>query len=269
MLFSTGGAAIKSVSMSGWQVAGFRSAVAAVVVLLFVPEARRNWSRRAWLVGLAYAATLILFVQANKLTTAANTIFLQSTAPFYLLLLGPWLLKEPIRRTDLGLLAVVSAGMSLFFVGRQTPLGTAPYPLAGNVLALFSGVTWALTLAGLRWLNRDQGEAGQGMATVAVGNTMAFLLCVPKAVPVSFSMPDFVMILYLGAIQIGLAYALLNRGLRTVPALEGSLLLLAEPVLNPVWAALVHKERPSGLALLGGALILGASLGRTLLRRGA
>ncbi len=267
MLFSTGGAAIKSASLSGWQVASFRSAVAAAAVLVLVPAARRNWSWRVPLVGVAYAATLILFVLANKLTTAANTIFLQSTAPFYLLLLGPWLLKEPIRRSDLALLAIVSIGASLFFAGRQLPVHTAPDPLSGNVLALFSGVTWALTLVGLRWLNSRQGGGEQGMASVAAGNALAFLFCLPKALPAVFSTPDVLVILYLGVFQIGLAYVFLARGLRVVPALESSLLLLLEPALNPVWAALVHNERPSRLAVAGGALILSASLGRALLRR--
>ena len=269
MLFSTGGAAIKSASLTGWQVASFRSAVAAAAVLCFVPRARRNWTREILLVGVAYAATLVLFVQANKLTTAASAIFLQSTAPFYLLLLGPRLLKEPIRRTDILLLALAGAGMSLMFLGRQAPLRTASDPLAGNVLGVCSGITWALTLAGLRWLDRRRGASGQGMATVAAGNLLAFLLCLPKSVPATFTLPDVLVIIYLGAIQIGLAYVLLTRGLRTVPALESSLLLLVEPVLSPVWAAVVHNERPSGLAVLGGVLILGASFGRTFLRRGS
>ena len=267
LLFSTGGAAIKAASLNGWQVASFRSGVAAVVVLCLAPSARRNWNRGVLLTGLAYAATLVLFVQANKLTTAANAIFLQSTAPFYLLLLGPWLLKERIRRRDLALLTVASAGMSLFFVGHQAPLLTAPDPRAGNLLAAIAGVSWALTLAGLRWLSSRPGAPSQAMATVAAGNAMAFLLTLPKAVPAIFSAADWLVILYLGIFQIGLAYVLLTRGLRSVPAVESSLLLLAEPALNPVWAALIQEERPSTLAIAGGVLILSASLARTLVRR--
>ena len=259
LLFSTGGAAIKAVSLSGWQVAAFRSAVASVAVLVLVPAARRGWSWRAGLVGLAYAATLVLFVLSNKLTTAANAIFLQSTAPLYLLLLGPWLLKEPIRRSDLVLMAVVGAGISLFFVGTQPRFHTAPDPLRGNVLALVSGFAWALTLAGLRWIG-----GRQSMATVAAGNALTCLICLPKALPVAmFSLPDMAVIGYLGVFQIGLAYLFLTNGMKTVPAVEGSLLLLVEPALNPVWAGLIHGERPGGLAILGGALILSAALVRS------
>src|SRR5579872_2166675 len=101
LLFSTGGAAIKAATLTGWQIACSRSAVAAVVLLVALPEARRGWTWRMIPVSMAYAATLITFVLANRLTTSADAIFLQSTAPLYLLLLGPWLLHEPIRRADL------------------------------------------------------------------------------------------------------------------------------------------------------------------------
>ena len=268
LLFSTGGAAIKAVSLGGWQVACFRSGVAALVLLALVPGARRAWSWRVPLVGLAYAITLILFVLSNKLTTAANAIFLQSAAPLYLLLLGPWLLKEPIRRSDLILVAIVAAGMSLFFVGRETALSTAPHPFRGNLVALVAGITWALTLVGLRWIGSRQGGAQAGMATVLAGNALACLVCLPKALPLaSFPVRDMLIVGYLGAFQIGLAYVFLTRAMRVVPALEASLLLMAEPALSPVWAALVHGERPATLAILGGALILSATLARTLMRR--
>jgi drug/metabolite transporter, DME family len=268
LLFSTGGAAIKAVSMDGWQVACFRSGVAALVLLALVPGARRNWSWRVPLVGLSYAITLVLFVLSNKLTTAANAIFLQSAAPLYLLLLGPWLLKEPIRRSDLILVAIVGAGMSLFFVGGETALTTAPHPFRGNVVAVFAGITWALTLVGLRWIGSREGGAQAGMATVLAGNALACLVCLPKALPLgSFPVRDVLIIGYLGAFQIGLAYVFLTRAMRVVPALEASLLLMAEPALSPVWAALVHGEHPAPLAILGGALILSATLARTLMRR--
>ena len=101
-LFSTGGAAIKAAGgMSGWQVASFRSGIAALALVALLPEARRGWRPATWLVGVGYAATMILFVLSTKLTTAANAIFLQSTAPLYLILLGPWLLREPLRGRDL------------------------------------------------------------------------------------------------------------------------------------------------------------------------
>jgi drug/metabolite transporter (DMT)-like permease len=258
LLFSTGGAAIKSSTLTGWQVASFRSGVAAVTLLLLVPATRRGWGWRPALVGVTYAATLILFVTANKLTTSANTIFLQATSPVYLLLLGPLFLKEPVRPRDFWVVAAVLAGLVLFFVGNEAPVVTAPDPAKGNLLALMSGFSFAVTIAGLRWLSRGSEDAG--LATVAIGNLIAFGWGLPFALPVLSATPaDWLVVIYLGSIQIGLAYACLTRGLRRVPALEASLLLMVEPVLNPVWAWLVHGERPSQWALLGGALIIGAT----------
>ncbi|MEO7474305.1 MAG: DMT family transporter, partial [Gemmatimonadales bacterium] len=260
MLFSTGGAAIKATEFTGWQTASLRSGVAAVAILLLTPAARRGWSGRAVLVGFAYAACLTLFVLANRLTTAANTIFLQSTAPLYLLFLGPWLLKEPIRRQDVAFMAVVGLGLALFFVSAQAPIATAPAPMRGNILALVSGFFWALTVCGLRWLGTGGEARGSAVAAVVSGNLTAFLVALPMALPLGTPGPvDWAMVLYLGIFQIALAYVLVTAALRHIPALEASLILLIEPVLNPVWAWLFHGERPGSWALLGGAIILGAT----------
>lgn len=261
LLFSTGGAAIKATTLTAWQVASFRSGVAALALLLFLPAARRGWSPRVLPVGLAYAATMILFVAGNKLTTAANTIFLQSTAPLYLLLLGPLLLGERVRRRDVGVAAVVGAGMVLFFVGAEEPVATAPDPALGNALAAASGVAWALTVAGLRWIGRG---GGASLPTVVTGNLLAFALCLAPALPVAGAgLADWATIGYLGVFQIGLAYVLLAAALRHVPAFEASILLLLEPALNPVWAWIVHGERPGPWAIAGGALILAGTVAKT------
>jgi len=260
VLFSTGGAAIKAAAFTGWQIASFRSGVATLAILLITPEARRGWSVRAVLVGFTYAACLTLFVLANRLTTAANTIFLQSTAPLYLLVLGPWLLKEPIRRQDVGFMTAVGLGLALFFVSAEPPVATAPDPVTGNLLALTSGFFWALTVCGLRWMSAAGGEHGSPVAAVVSGNLTAFLVSLPMALPVGPHAPtDWVLIGYLGVFQIALAYVLVTSGLRHIPALDASLILLIEPVLNPVWAWLFQGERPGVWPLLGGAMILGAT----------
>ena len=257
-LFSTGGAAIKAASLTSWQVASFRSAVAVVAVLAMMPAARKGWDARTLLVGCAYAATLLLFVLSTRMTTAANAIFLQSAAPLYLILIGPWLLHEPVRARDLGFAAVLALGLTLFFVGRETAVATAPHPAQGNLLAALSAVTWALTLAGLRWLGRTGRSAAQ--ATVAAGNLIAAIAALPMALPVAHGeWTDAAILLYLGVGQIGLAYLCLTRAIRHVPAFEASTLLLIEPALNPVWAWIVHGERPGPWALAGGAVILGAT----------
>jgi DME family drug/metabolite transporter len=259
LLFSTGGAAIKAADFTGWQIASLRSGIAALILLVMVPAARRDWSWRATLVGAGYAGCLVLFVLANRLTTAANTIFLQSAAPLYILVLAPWLLKEPIRRQDLGFMLVVGMGLLLFFVGTERPAATAPHPGLGNLLAVASGFCWALAICGLRWLGSTPGR-GSPVAAVVLGNLIASLATLPMALPLGpHTLADWALIGYLGVFQIGLAYVFVTSAIRVLPALEASVILLLEPVLNPVWAWVVQGETPGAWALLGGALILGAT----------
>jgi DME family drug/metabolite transporter len=237
--------------------------VAALVLLAVVPDARRRWQWRMLPVAVAYAATLILFVLANRLTTSANAIFLQSTAPLYLLLLGPLVLHEPIRRAGLLYALAVGGGLLLFFAGSDAVAATAPDPPRGNLLALASGVTYALMLAGLRWQARGGGES-YGVATVTAGNLIAFLAALPMALPVqTFSVRDAAVIFYLGAAQIGLAYWCLTRAIRHVPAFEATTTLQLEPAMNPVWTWLAYGERPTAWALAGGVVIVSATLVNT------
>src|SRR5439155_11723572 len=206
LTFSIGGAGIKACELTSWQVASFRSGIAAVTLLILLPEARRGWNARAALVGIAYAATVTLFVLANKLTTSANTIFLQSTAPLYILLLSPWLLREAIRGRDVAVMAVVGIGMALLFVGTERRYATAPDPFHGNILATLSGLSWALTLMGLRWMGRREG-AGSAVPAVVIGNLIAFFVGLPFALPVIGARPlDWAIVGGLGTIQIGIAY---------------------------------------------------------------
>ena len=264
-LFSTGGAAIKAASLTGYQVASFRSGIAALTLFLLLPQARRGYTWRSMAVGVTYAATLLLFVLANKLTTSANTIYLQSTAPLYILLLAPFLLKEPIRLKDLWFMVAIAVGMILFFITRQVPLATAPDPRTGNLLAALTGLTYGLTVMGLRWLARGP-ERGSQMAAMVTGNALVFLLVLPAALPVTgASVVDWSVVTYLGVVQIGVAYMFLARGIEGVPAFEASLLLLVEPALNPVWAWLVLGEQPSSWAIVGAVIIFGATTVRTWL----
>ncbi len=262
LLFSTGGAAIKACTLSSWQVAGLRSTVAAIAILVMLPAARRRWTAKIALLGAAYATTMVLFVTANKLTTAANTIFLQSTAPLYVLLLSPWVLKEHLKVRDLIFMLATGAGMACFFVGTPPTAASAPHPLQGNVLALLSGVFWGLTVVGMRWLGRSE-DSSDGAAMIVAGNVIAALACAPFALPIHAARPaDFAVVLYLGVFQIALAYVFLTAAMRYVPALEASLLLFVEPVFNPLWAFLVQGELPGVLASVGGGVILCATAWR-------
>jgi DME family drug/metabolite transporter len=265
LIFSAGGAGIKACALTPWQVASFRSGIAALVVLLLMPEARRGWSWRVVVAGLPYAATVLLFVLANRLTTSASTIFLQSTAPLYILLAAPWLLKERNRPLDLAVMALIGAGLTLFFVGVDAPMRTAPDPVAGNVLAVLSGVAWALTIMSLRWMGRRSGEyRGSAAGAVVSGNITAFLIGLPLALPVERITPtDAAVLAGLGVVQLGLGYVFLTKAARHVPAFEASVLLLLEPALNPLWALVINGEVPGTWSLAGGGVILAATVLKT------
>lgn len=265
ILFSTGGLAIKACALNAWQVASFRAGVAALVLLL-VPVARRGWTWRTAVVAIPYSSTVILFTLANKSTTAANAIFLQDTAPLYLLLLSPRLLNERIGSADVAFIAALAVGMLLLFAGASGPADTAPQPALGNTLAAVAGLTWALTLLGLRWLARTAAQHGHdSLGAAAAGNLLACLATAPLAFPLDHAAPsDWLLVLYMGVFQIAVAYLLIGAALPHVPALEVSLLLLLEPVLSPIWAWLVLGETPGGLALAGGTLILFATAVRAL-----
>lgn len=268
LLFSTGGAAIKACSLTAWQVAAGRSGLAFLALLVMLPAARRGWGWRTALVGSAYAATMILYVIGNKLTTAANTIFLQSTAPLYVLLASPLLLGERSRRRDIALMGALALGMMLFFVGHEEPLATAPDPVRGNLAALGAGVCWGLTLLGLRWLGREGHTSNEsGASAVAAGNLIAFAVGLPfiGSLP-SLGAADLAVLVYLGVFQIGLAYVFLTAAMRHLRALEASLLLIVEPVLNPVWAWLIQGEVPDLWSAAGGVIIVASITIHALVR---
>ncbi|HWC73970.1 MAG TPA: DMT family transporter [Gemmatimonadales bacterium] len=263
VLFSSGGAAIKFCSFSAWQLAAFRAAFALVTIFVLLPEARRGWKWRTIAVGLAYAATTLLYVQANKHTTAASAIFLQSTSPLFILLLAPALLGEHANRRDIVQMTVMALGLGLFFLGTDRASATAPNPALGNVLASVCAVTWAFTVIGYRWL----ASRGASVAAAAVaGNLTASIIALFSAGPLVAGRPvDWAVVVFLGVCQLGIPYLFLARAVPQLRALEVGLFLLIEPVLNPIWAWIVHGETPGPATLLGGALILGATAARTIL----
>lgn len=236
-----------------------------MALLIAVPSARRGFGWKPALVGVAYAVTLVAFVLANRLTTSANAIYLQSTAPLYLLLLGPWLLRERISMRDFPVLAAVLVGLVLVLLGEDAPSVTAPDPVRGNLLGILSGVAYATMLVGLRWLGRDDDTKGSAVSAVVLGNLIACVAVLPWAFPVD-DIPtlSWGVILYLGVFQIGVAYLLVTSGLRRVPALDASLLLLVETALNPVWSWWLLAERPSAFALAGGGVIIAATAWQAL-----
>ena len=254
LLWSTGGAAFKLSALNAWQLAAGRSLMAAATIFLLLPGARRRPTPRVLLVSLAYAGTVVLFVLANKATTSANAIFLQDTAPLYVLLLSPWILGERATRGELWAIPLFLVGLALFFLDQLSP-----GQQWGNVIALCSGVAFAFNIMGLRKLEHDR------ESVLVWGNVLAGAIALPLALtgPAPTAL-DLGLLLFLGIVQLGLGYAVFARGLTHTPAVEASLLVLLEPVLNPIWTWALAGERPGPWALTGGAIILGATVWRTV-----
>jgi drug/metabolite transporter (DMT)-like permease len=255
VLWSSAGAAMKSTTLNGWQIGCARSAVAAAFIFLAFRGARVWPTKRLFAAAAAYAATVVLFSVANKLTTAANAIFIQDTAPLWVVLLSPALLRERPTRGELLSIPVYGAGLALFFLDE---LSAGQF--AGNLVALVSGVAFALCIILLR---RAGGDA---IAAVAWGNVLAAAVAAPLWTTGPSPAPvDLAILLYLGVFQLGLAYACFAKGVEHTPAVEASLLVLLEPVLNPIWTFLVAGEKPGPWAIAGGTIVLGATAFRTAL----
>jgi DME family drug/metabolite transporter len=261
VLWSTGGLFIKATTLSAVQLSFGRSLLAAITIAIVTRREGFRLNRVTAITSILYAALLLLFVVATKLTTAANAIFLQYTAPVYVLILEPLFYKERFRLRDLAAVAVCAVGMSLFFVGKLRP-----EDVTGNLVALGSGVCFALYFLLMRHSKARQvnraSSAIYGNLIVAVIAAPAFIAAARHGVGVR----DVASMAYLGIVQIGVAYALFTlamaRGLRS---LDASIVGYIEPVLNPIWVFVFIGERPSGWAILGGGIIVTSVLCHMLL----
>jgi drug/metabolite transporter (DMT)-like permease len=256
LCWSLGGLLIKSVPWPPLAVAGGRGFIAAAFLAAFAPRFRFTWSAAQIGGAVAYAATTVLFVTANKLTTAANAILLQYTAPVWIALFGAWFLGERATRADWITIALVFGGMGLFFCDDLRLSG-----VAGNLVALASGVAFAAMTLLLRKQKDTSAEE-----SIFLGNLLAGVIGLPFMFQ-SGLLPDargWLALALLGTVQLGFSYLLYARAIRHVTALEAVLIPVIEPILNPVWVLIVLGERPGRYALVGGVIVLGAVTLRTL-----
>ena len=265
VLWSTGGLFIKWTSISGLELSFGRSLLAAITVAIFTRREGFGLNAVTAIASVLYAALLVLFVLATKETTAANAIFLQYTAPVYLLIFEPLFYKEKFRRRDLIVVIACVVGMSLFFVGKLRP-----QDVTGNFLALASGFCFACYFLLLR---HSKSRAVNRASSVIYGNLLVVLIAAPAGLSAWSRMTslDVMSVIYLGVVQIGLAYTLFTVAMaRGVRSLDAGIVGYIEPVLNPIWVFLLLGERPTQWALLGGAIIVVAVVCHTLLeaRRG-
>ncbi len=259
VLWSTGGLFIKWTTVSGLELSFGRSLLAAVTVAIFTRHEGFGLNRVTAVASVLYAALLVLFVLATKQTTAANAIFLQYTAPVYLLILEPLIYKERFRRRDLIVVIACVAGMSLFFVGKLRP-----QDVTGNLLALASGFCFACYFLLLR---HSTARSVNRASSVIYGNLLVVLITAPVGINAlaGITLHDAVSIVYLGVVQIGVAYTLFTVAMaRGVRSLDAGIVGYIEPVLNPIWVFLVLGELPTKWALVGGAIIVVAVVVHTL-----
>ena len=255
LLWSTGGLAIKFVPESPLVIIFHRAWIAAATLLLLLRPRRIRFSATLAGATLSYAGMVITFVVATKWTTAANAIFLQDSGIVWVLLLSPLVAHEAIRRRDVAAVAASLGGMTLFFAGRISTEGRA-----GNLVALLSGLFYAVTILLLR---RQRGPASEW--TAILGNLLGAALVLPFLHrPFALEMRSAATLLFLGVVQIGCAYALFVRGLETISAAEASIVSLLEPIFNPVWVFLGLGEKPTVFAMAGAVIVLSAIVWRTL-----
>lgn len=260
LLWSLGGLLIKRVDWPPLAVAGGRGLIAGAFLWVCVRRPQFTWTRLQLGAAVAYAACTVLFATATKLTTAANAILLQYTAPVWVALLAAWVLGERATKRDWATIAIVLGGMALFFRDELTATG-----VLGNVLAILSGVGFAV----MTLLLRKQKD-GSPIESIILGNLLAGLIGLPSMLGAPLpSAGGLGALLVLGVFQLGLSYLLYSYAIRRVTALEAVLVPVIEPVLNPVWVLLAIGERPGPNALIGGAIVLAAVTVRgVLLLRG-
>ena len=249
LCWSMGGLLIKSIAWPALAVAGGRGIIAALFLMATSRPLRFHFSRPQIVGAIAYAGCTVTFCMATKLTTAANAILLQYTAPVWVALFGAWFLHERATRADWITIAVVTAGMALFFAD-----GLELANLLGNTLAIVSGVCFAIMAIALR-----QQKDGSPVESIILGNLLAFgiglpwILRAPALPPVGWAA-----LAVLGTVQLGVSYWLFSRAIKHVTALESLIIPVIEPILNPLWVLIVLHEKPTPLALGGGTIVLAA-----------
>ncbi|HEU0254147.1 MAG TPA: EamA family transporter, partial [Pyrinomonadaceae bacterium] len=251
---------IKWNTLSGLELSCCRSFLAMLTVAIITRHEGFGLNRLTAVASVLYAILLILFVLATKETTAANAIFLQYTAPVYVLIFEPIIYKEKFRQRDLITVLICLGGMALFFVGQLRP-----QDIAGNIFALASGLCFAFYFLLLR---HPKAREVNRASSVIYGNLLAVLMTAPWGIAALGKMDtqNALSVVYLGVVQLGIAYALFTYGMaHGVRSLDAGIICYIEPVLNPVWVFFVLGETPSRWALLGGVIITATVIAHMLL----
>jgi drug/metabolite transporter (DMT)-like permease len=248
VLWSSSGLLIKVIEWHPVSIFSARSMIASLVFWVYLRRFSPQWSRLQIAGAVSYVGVQLLFITATKLTTAANAIFLQYTSPVYVALLGYWLLHERPKRADWIAMPVIFVGLLLFFGDNLSLKG-----LYGNLLGVLSGVSMALMMLCMRGQ-----KSGAPAYTILLGNILSALIGLPFLLQETLTLPYVGLMLYLGVFQIGLSFLLYSIAIKHVQALEATLILTLEPILNPLWVFMGLGEIPGQLAIAGGLVVLAA-----------
>lgn len=256
VLWSLGGLLIKLIPWSPAAIAGARSLFAAALMLAYCRRLDFTWSLPRIGGACAYTATVILFVTATKMTTAANAIILQYTAPAFTAVLGAVFLGEKTTRSDWNTILLVFLGMGLFFLDKLS-VGN----IVGNILAILSGLAFSVMLIFLRYQRE-----GNPIQSLILGNLLTAVICMPFVIGSTPGAANWMLVAILGIFQLGLSYLLYSEAVKRVRALDAILVPVIEPVLNPLWVFLFIGEVPGPWAVIGGIVVLGSVTGRYFLQ---
>ncbi|HOJ89194.1 MAG TPA: DMT family transporter [Pseudothermotoga sp.] len=245
-LWSLAGILIKLVQWNPVAIAGARSAISALVIWAYLRKPKFTWKSDQILAALFYAGTVLLFVSANKFTTAANAILLQYGSPVYVAIFGSLILKEKAKISDWITIGLVIFGMFLFFVDKLGPSN-----LMGNVMGVLSGISFAFLIIFLR-----KQKDSSPIESTLLGNILTALIGLPFMFTGAPDAVSWIGIVLLGVFQLGLSYIFYSTAIKYVNALEAVLISVIEPILNPIWVFLAIGEKPTMWAFIGGAVIL-------------
>jgi len=246
VLWSTSGIFLKILNWQPIAVLGARSFFSGLVFLVYLRRIPRRLTRWHWVAAICSVLTQLLYITSIQMTTAANAIFLQYTAPLYILLFGYWLLREKPSRTDWIAMLIIFAGLGLFFGDKLAPGG-----FVGNLLAIISGVTMAMMTVAMR-AQKD----GTPAESFLLANLLGTLLGGYFVFQQPWTIANWGVVLFLGVFQIGLAFLLYSQAIKVIPALETTLIGMLEPILNPVWVFFFIAETPGPMAFIGAIVVL-------------
>ena len=259
VLWSTSGLFVKILDWHPLAISGARSAFAALVIWIYLRRPRFVWTPTLIGGAIAYLGTQTLFVIATTLTSAANAIFLQYTAPVWVALFGIWFLRERARAIDWWTMGIIFGGMALFFGDELSPAG-----VQGNLVAILAGLIFAWMILFMR-----KQKEGSPEHIVFLGNILCALVGLPVIVMegMAGTLPgpqSWLILVYLGVLQLGIPYLLYARSIRHLNAIEAVLIQTLEPILNPIWVFLIISDRPGPWSLAGAAVVLIAVTARAL-----